>query len=48
MLQERLQFATAFFYTDPVVLWDPNSPTFKSDRFRMHEDRLQVDLIFAF
>jgi hypothetical protein len=48
MLYDRLQLATAFFYTDPIVSWDPNAPTFNTDRFRMHEDRLQVDLIFTF
>ena len=48
MLYDRLQLATAFFYTDPIVSWDPNAPTFNTDRSRMHEDRLQVDLIFVF
>ena len=41
----------AFFYTDPVTMWNPNSPTFGSpynDRDRMHENRVQFDCIFKF
>lgn len=40
-----------FFYTDPVSQWDPASPTFGKpyyDQYRMHEDRLQADVIVRF
>jgi len=48
MLLDRLEFATAYFYTDPVNDWDPSSVTFSKNKSRMHEDRLQADFIFKF
>ena len=48
MLLDRLQFATAYFYTDPVNDWDTGSVTFSNNKSRMHEDRLQADFIFKF
>ncbi len=48
---DHLILRVAFFYTDPITLWDPNSPTFGSpynDRNRMHENRFQFDCIFNF
>lgn len=39
----------AFFYTDPVSTWQKEgNPLWNVDRYKMHEDRLQVDFIFKF
>ena len=39
----------AFFYTDPVSLWKKEgNPLWDADRYKMHEDRLQMDFIFSF
>ena len=41
----------AYFYTDPVSAWKTaaqGNPIWNSDRYREHEDRLQVDFIFKF
>lgn len=48
MLHEKVQVAASYFYTDPIVDWDPSSPTFSSDLLFGHEDRLQTDVIFSF
>ncbi len=38
-----------FFYTDPVTLWQKEgNPLWNVDRYKMHEDRLQMDFIFKF
>lgn len=38
-----------FFYTDPVSVWQKaGNPLWKKDRYKMHEDRLQMDFIFKF
>jgi len=38
-----------FFYTDPVSTWQKEgNPLWNSDRYKMHEDRLQMDFIFKF
>ena len=42
---------TAFFYTDPVSAWKTaaqGNPLWNSDRYREHENRLQVDFVFKF
>ena len=39
----------AFFYTDPVTTWKKaGNPLWNGDRYKMHEDRLQMDVIFKF
>lgn len=39
----------AFFYTDPVSRWrKAGNPLWDGDRYKMHEDRLQMDFIFKF
>lgn len=41
----------AFFYTDPVSAWktaEEGNPLWNSDRYKEHEDRLQVDFVFKF
>ena len=41
----------AFFYTGPVSAWKTaaqGNPLWNSDRYREHEDRLQVDFVFKF
>lgn len=39
----------AFFYTDPVTTWQKTgNPMWNADRYKMHEDRLQMDFIFKF
>jgi len=39
----------AFFYTDPVTTWrKQGNPLWNADRYKMHEDRLQMDVIFKF
>ena len=48
MFFDRVQIRTSFFYTDPIIDWNPDSPTYLLDQFRGHEDRLQVDLLFFF
>jgi putative porin len=55
MLLDRLMFGAAYFYTDPVTDWDPNSFTFGTsvgvkynDRNREHEDRFQSEFVFKF
>jgi len=38
-----------FFYTDPVSTWKKDgNPLWNVDRYKMHEDRLQMDFIFKF
>jgi len=38
-----------FFYTDPVSTWQKEgNPLWNADRYKMHEDRLQMDFIFKF
>jgi hypothetical protein len=38
-----------FFYTDPVSIWKKEgNPLWNADRYKMHEDRLQMDFIFKF
>jgi len=38
-----------FFYTDPVSIWKKaGNPLWNADRYKMHEDRLQMDFIFKF
>ncbi len=38
-----------FFYTDPVSTWEKaGNPLWNADRYKMHEDRLQMDFIFKF
>jgi hypothetical protein len=38
-----------FFYTDPVSTWQKEgNPLWNTDRYKMHEDRLQMDFIFKF
>jgi len=38
-----------FFYTDPVSTWQKEgNPLWNVDRYKMHEDRLQMDFIFKF
>lgn len=44
----HVRFDMAYFYTDPVKDWDPSDITFSKNKERMHEDRIQVDLIFDF
>lgn len=48
MLLKNLKFSMAYFYTDPIIDWDPTSPTWSTDKTRGHEDRLQVDFNFLF
>jgi len=48
MLFDHLQFGAAYFNTEPVDDWDPTSPTFKNNKAREEEDRIQVDFIFKF
>jgi hypothetical protein len=39
----------AFFYTDPVSQWEKEgNPLWNADRYKMHEDRVQMDFIFKF
>ena len=39
----------AFFYTDPVTTWQKEgNPLWNGDRYKMHEDRVQMDCIFKF
>jgi len=41
----------AFFYTGPVSAWKTaaqGNPLWNSDRYREHEDRLQIDFVFKF
>ena len=44
----HVRFDMAYFYTDPIKDWDPSDITFNKNKERMHEDRVQVDLIFDF
>ena len=38
-----------FFYTDPVSTWKKvGNPLWNADRYKMHEDRLQMDFVFKF
>jgi len=40
-----------FFYTDPVSNWKTaaeGNPLWNSDRYKEHEDRLQMDVVFKF
>ena len=42
---------TAFFYTGPISTWKTDvqgNPIWSSDRYREHENRLQVDFVFKF
>ncbi len=48
MLLDPLEFATAYFYTDPVNGWDPSDVTFNKNKEREHEERVQADFIFKF
>ena len=48
MLLDNLQFGTAYFYTDPITAWVPNSANWSNEQAREHEERLQGDLIFSF
>jgi len=48
MFLDRVQFATAFFYTDPVTQWAPTSVTFDKNKSREHGERLQVDFVLKF
>ena len=47
-LLDNLQFGAAYFYTDPVTAWVPNSANWSNEQSREHEERLQGDLIFSF
>ena len=47
-LLDNLEFALAYFHTKPVHDWDVNSPTFKNNKIREREDRLQSDVILKF
>ncbi len=47
----RVLLRAAFFYTGPVTPWKTaaqGNPLWNSDRYREHEDRLQVDFVFKF
>jgi len=48
MLLDRLRFHTAYFYTDPVTAWVPNSANWSNEQAREHEERLQGDFILSF
>lgn len=48
MLLDNLKFAAAYFYTDPVTAWVPNSANWSNEQAREHEDRFQGDMIFSF
>ena len=48
MLLDRLLFQTAYFYTDPVTAWVPNSTNWASEKYWEHEDRFQVDFVLNF
>lgn len=48
LLHDKVEFGTAYFYTDPIKAWNPSEPLWALDRFRGHEDRLQLDFIFKF
>jgi len=46
---ENTLLRACFFYTDPVSTWQKEgNPLWNADRYKMHEDRLQMDVIFKF
>jgi hypothetical protein len=46
---ENTLVRACFFYTDPVSTWQKTgNPLWNGDRYKMHEDRLQMDFIFKF
>jgi hypothetical protein len=48
LLDDHIRIGASLFYTDPVTPWDPDSLTFKSERSREHETRLQTEFLFKF
>jgi len=46
---ENTLVRACFFYTDPVSTWQKQgNPLWNVDRYKMHEDRLQMDFVFKF
>jgi len=46
---ENTLLRACFFYTDPVSIWQKEgNPLWNGDRYKMHEDRFQMDFIFKF
>lgn len=45
---DQVTFATAYFHTEPVTSWDPDSVTFDKNKNREQEDRLQVEFVLKF
>ncbi|MBL7180307.1 MAG: putative porin [Desulfobacterales bacterium] len=48
LLLDKLMFQTAYFYTDPVTAWVPNSTNWTNEKNWEHEERLQGDFILSF